>query len=62
MEKKGIRWVTDDIYAVASTGHGEYMKVEEQVASSIPKQMRELGQKALSVIIAPDGNNSPTPD
>jgi len=62
MEKKGIRWVTDDIYAVASTGHGKYMKVEEQVSSSIPKQMRELGQKALSVIIAPDGNNSPTPD
>ena len=62
MEKKGIRWVTDDIYSVASIGHGEYMKVKEQVSSSIPKQMRELGQKALSVIIAPDGNNSPTPD
>ena len=61
-KKKGIRWVTGDIYAVASIGHGEYMKVGEQVSSRIPKQMRELGQKTLSVIIAPDGNNSSTPD
>ena len=48
-KKKGIRWVTGDIYAVASIGHGEYMKVGEQVSSRIPKQMRELGQKTLSV-------------
>ena len=54
-KKKGIRWVTGDIYAVASIGHGEYMKVGEQVSSRIPKQMRELGQKTLSVIIAPAG-------
>lgn len=62
-EKKGIKWVTGDIFSVASIGHSEYVKVGEQVSSRrVPKQMRELDQKTLSIIIAPDGNNSSIPD